>query len=39
MAYLPIDQAVPSAEIDVDIRGRRSRARIVALPFYKRQER
>ena len=39
MAYLAIDHAVPSAEIDIDIRGRRSRARIVAMPFYKRQER
>jgi aminomethyltransferase len=36
MAYLPIGHAVPGSEFDVDIRGRRARARVVPLPFYKR---
>jgi aminomethyltransferase len=37
MAYLPVDSARPDAEFNVDIRGRRARARVVLLPFYKRQ--
>jgi aminomethyltransferase len=36
MAYLPIEHTAPGSEFDVDIRGRRSLARIVPLPFYKR---
>jgi len=36
MAYLPIHAAEPGTEFEVDIRGRRARARVVALPFYKR---
>jgi aminomethyltransferase len=36
MAYLPTPQAQPGTEFDVDIRGRRTRARVVPLPFYKR---
>ena len=36
MAYVPIDHAAPGAEFDVDIRGRRARARVVPLPFYRR---
>jgi aminomethyltransferase len=36
MAYLPIEHVAPGAEFDIDIRGRRARARIVSLPFYKR---
>jgi aminomethyltransferase len=35
MAYVPATTAV-SEEIDIDIRGRRARARVVPLPFYKR---
>ncbi|MEP7310084.1 MAG: glycine cleavage system aminomethyltransferase GcvT [Acidobacteriota bacterium] len=38
MGYLAIDRAVAGAEIDIDIRGRRSRARLVPMPFYKRRE-
>jgi len=35
MAYVPA--ATPTgAEIDIDVRGRRAKARIVPLPFYKR---
>ena len=36
MAYLPIEQNAPGTEFDVDIRGRRTRARVVPMPFYKR---
>ena len=37
MAYVSIGHAVPAGELEVDIRGRRSRARIVTMPFYKRR--
>jgi len=37
MAYLPQASAVPGTEFDVDIRGRRIRARVVPMPFYKRR--
>jgi aminomethyltransferase len=37
MAYLPSDCAVPNTEIAVDIRGRRTAARVVPMPFYKRR--
>jgi aminomethyltransferase len=36
MAYLPIGRTEPGTELDVDVRGRRARARVVPLPFYKR---
>ena len=36
MAYLPVGQTAPGTEFDVDIRGRRTRARVVPMPFYKR---
>jgi len=36
MAYLPIEHTAPGVEFDVDIRGRRTRARTVPMPFYKR---
>jgi aminomethyltransferase len=36
MAYLPSEHTAQGAEFDVDIRGRRTRARIVPMPFYKR---
>ena len=35
MAYLPIEHAAPDTRIDVDIRGRRARARVVTMPFYR----
>jgi aminomethyltransferase len=38
MAYLSISHAYVGAEFDVDIRGRRSRARVVNMPFYKKQQ-
>lgn len=36
MAYLPVEHARVGSELDVDIRGRRTRARVVSIPFYKR---
>jgi aminomethyltransferase len=36
MAYLPFERAAPNTEIEVDIRGRRTPARVVPMPFYKR---
>jgi aminomethyltransferase len=39
MAYVPTDVAVSGSEVDVDIRGRASKARVVPLPFYKRGRR
>ena len=36
MAYLPAANANVGSEFEVDIRGRRARARVVTLPFYKR---
>ena len=35
MAYVPASTAA-GEEIEVDVRGRRARARVVPLPFYKR---
>jgi aminomethyltransferase len=36
MAYLPVERTAIDTEFDVDIRGRRTRARVVPMPFYKR---
>ena len=36
MAYVPPDLASPGSELDIDVRGRASKARVVPLPFYKR---
>jgi aminomethyltransferase len=36
LAYMPTAHAATDTEFDVDIRGRRTRARVVPLPFYKR---
>ena len=36
MAYLPAEHASVDVEFEVDIRGRRTRARVVPMPFYKR---
>jgi len=38
MAYVPVEHAAPGAGFDVDIRGRRARAKVVPMPFYKRQK-
>ena len=36
MAYLPVEHTKVGSEFDVDIRGRRTRATVVPMPFYKR---
>jgi aminomethyltransferase len=36
MAYVPIELAAVGTDIDIDIRGRVSKARVIAMPFYKR---
>ncbi|HEY8549489.1 MAG TPA: glycine cleavage system aminomethyltransferase GcvT [Vicinamibacterales bacterium] len=36
MAYVPAAAAAPGTELEVDVRGRRLKARVVPLPFYKR---
>ena len=36
MAYLPIESAIPGREFEVEIRGKRISAVVVATPFYKR---
>jgi glycine cleavage system T protein (aminomethyltransferase) len=36
MAYLPAEHTGAGTEFDVDIRGKRARARVVPMPFYKR---
>jgi aminomethyltransferase len=38
LAYLPIAHTAVGSEFDVDIRGRRVRARVVPTPFYKRTQ-
>ena len=38
MAYVPVEQASPGTELDIDVRGRVSKARVVPLPFYKRAQ-
>jgi aminomethyltransferase len=37
LAYVPAGQAGPGTGIEIDIRGRTARARVVPLPFYKRR--
>jgi aminomethyltransferase len=36
MAYVPVALAAPGTELDIDVRGRACKARVVPLPFYKR---
>jgi aminomethyltransferase len=36
MAYVPTHMAAPGTEFEIDIRGRRAKAIVVELPFYKR---
>ena len=38
MAYLPIEQTKTGTEFDVDVRGRRARARVAPMPFYRRAQ-
>ena len=37
MAYVPADRTATGTEFEIDVRGRRVRAQVVPLPFYKRQ--
>ena len=36
MAYLPADRVSPGSEFEVDVRGRRVKAQVVPMPFYRR---
>jgi aminomethyltransferase len=36
MAYVPMHMTTPGTELEIDIRGRRAKALVVELPFYKR---
>jgi aminomethyltransferase len=36
MAYVPTDMAKPGTGIEIDVRGRVLKARVVPMPFYKR---
>jgi aminomethyltransferase len=38
MAYLPVAHTAVGTDFDVDIRGRRTKARVVPMPFYKRSK-
>ena len=36
MAYVPVGLSKPATEIEIDVRGRSAKARVVPMPFYKR---
>lgn len=36
MAYVPVELAARDTELSIDVRGRRLRARVVPMPFYRR---
>jgi aminomethyltransferase len=36
MAYVPADRSEPGTHVDIDVRGRRAKAAVVPMPFYKR---
>jgi aminomethyltransferase len=36
MGYVPVDYSAPGRELEIDVRGRRVRAQVVPMPFYKR---
>ena len=36
MAYLPAEHTAPGSEFAIDVRGRRVRAHVVPMPFYRR---
>jgi aminomethyltransferase len=38
LAYLPIASCDVGSELEVEIRGRRAKARVVPTPFYKREK-
>jgi aminomethyltransferase len=37
MAYVPVEQSTVGSEIEIDLRGKPSKARVVKMPFYRRQ--
>ena len=37
MAYVAVEYSVAGAEIEIDVRGKPTKARVVTLPFYKRK--
>jgi len=36
MAYVPSNRTEPGTDLEIDVRGRRAKAVIVPMPFYKR---
>ena len=36
MAYVPVELSRPGTDVEIDIRGRTAKARVVPMPFYKR---
>ncbi len=36
MAYVPADRSEPGTHVEIDVRGRRLKAAVVPMPFYKR---
>ena len=39
MAYVPVELAARDTELSIEVRGRRLRARVVRMPFYRRSSR
>jgi aminomethyltransferase len=37
MAYVPVEHSAPGTQIEIDVRGKTSKAQVVSLPFYKRR--
>jgi aminomethyltransferase len=37
MAYVPTELSAVGTEVEIDLRGRASKARVVPMPFYKRK--
>ncbi|MGH9793731.1 MAG: glycine cleavage T C-terminal barrel domain-containing protein, partial [Candidatus Acidiferrales bacterium] len=38
MAYVPVELASPGSAIEIEVRNQQAAARVVPLPFYKRQK-
>lgn len=38
LTYLPVDSATEGSELEVEIRGRRAKAKVVPTPFYRREK-
>jgi aminomethyltransferase len=38
LAYVPPALKAPGTELEIDIRGRKAKAVVVTLPFYKREK-